>query len=203
MPIGLTARQKSDLAAMLPNIEESVAALKRLIADTKDRSRALQKLSDAEEAQKRHANEVGIPFNAEAFSRRRAELDALPKTLTVEDGQLAAFTALQRSIGIVLEGPFERAGRAGKAAAKTGKAAAKKGAAKSGGGSGAKTPKGRKPAAKSAAPRTAAKSASGRAKSAQGVTPLRPKAGTAGRASTAALTIPRTNQKPLPLALGS
>lgn len=202
MPIGLTARQKSDLAAMLPNIEESVAALKRLIADTKDRSRALQKLSDAEEAQKRHSNEVGIPFNAEAFARRRAELDALPRTLTVEDGQLAAFAALQRSIGIVLEGPFERAGRAGKPAAKSGKAAAKKSAAKPSAGKGGGSSKGRK-VAKSGGPKTGAKSAGGRAKATQGVTPLRPKAGTSVRATSGTLTIPRTNQKPLPLALGS
>jgi len=111
MAIGLTARQRNELAAMLPNVDESVASLRRLIADAKDRTRALAKLSEAEDAHKRHASDVGIPFNAEAFAMRRAELNALPKMLTVEEGQLASFTALQRAIGVILGGRYVREGR--------------------------------------------------------------------------------------------
>ena len=111
MAIGLSAKQKKELAAMLPNVEDSVASLKRLIADAKDRTKALAKLDEAEQLQRKHANEVGIPFNEDAFARRRAELNALPKVLTVEEGQLASFTALQRAIGVVVEGPYTRAGR--------------------------------------------------------------------------------------------
>ena len=111
MAIGLSAKQKKDLAGMLPNVEESVASLKRLIADAKDRAKALAKLDEAEQVQRKHAGEVGIPFNAEAFARRRAELNALPKMLTVEEGQLASFSALQRAIGVVVGGPYTREGR--------------------------------------------------------------------------------------------
>ncbi len=188
MAIGLTAKQKADLAAMLPNIEDSVSSLKRLITDTKDRSRALQKLADAEEAQKRHATDVGIPFNADAFARRRQELEALPKTLTVEDGQLSAFTALQRAIGIVLDGPFERTGRGGtakatKKAAKGPKAVGKGSAKKSA----SKSPA--RPAAKQGKTKPASRPVAKRAPSAP------------AKAAAPMARVPF--QKPLPLALGS
>lgn len=126
MAIGLTARQKSDLAAMLPNIEESITSLKRLIADSKDRTKAMSRLNDAEDAHKRHANDLGIPFNADAFARRREELKALPQTLTVEEGQLAAFAAMGRALSVVAEGPYTREGRGGSG---TRTAAAKQGTA--------------------------------------------------------------------------
>lgn len=190
MAIGLTAKQKADLAAMLPNIEDSVSSLKRLIADTKDRSRALQKVADAEEAQKRHATDVGIPFNAEAFARRRQELEALPKTLTVEDGQLSAFSALQRAIGIVLEGPFERAGRGG-STAKSAKKAPGKGAKPAAKG-GAKKAAGRTPASPAAR--------QGKAKPASRPLAKRPVYAPAKAAGPVA-RMPFV--KPLPLALGS
>lgn len=175
---------------MLPNIEDSVSSLKRLIADTKDRSRALQKLADAEEAQKRHATDVGIPFNAEAFARRRRELEALPKTLTVEDGQLAAFSALQRAIGIVLEGPFERAGR-GASASKP----AKQDARKSG-------KAGAKRAGKKTAERAPVRAASKQAKAEPAPRPVAKRRLNAPVKPAAPLArVPFV--KPLPLALGS
>lgn len=201
MAIGLTARQKADLAAMLPHIEESVGALKRLIADTKDRTRALQKLSDAEEAQRRHASEVGIPFNADAFARRRAELDALPKTLTVEEGQLSAFSQLQRSIGIVLDGPYERAGRGGAQVAKKSGRASGKAPAKS-----AKKQAGKaKPGATKAGAKSSAKPAARKDR------PAARKAQPVARPATKRPAMPAPKvplarvpfQKPLPLALGS
>ena len=103
---------------MLPNIDDSVASLRRLIIDAKDRTRALQKLAEAEQAQKKHATDVGVPFNAEAFLKRRAELAALPKVLTVEGGQLTSFIALQRAIDVIVGGPYVREPRRGANAAK-------------------------------------------------------------------------------------
>ncbi|MES2524171.1 MAG: hypothetical protein V4617_15805 [Gemmatimonadota bacterium] len=223
MAIGITAKQRADLAAMLPNIEESVTSLKRLIADAKDRTRALQKLDEAEAAQKRHANDVGIPFNTEAFARRRAELNALPKVLTVEEGQLASFSALQRAIGVILEGPYTREGRRGATAGKRGgqRAAASKSGAKHGG--------------KAASRKTSDRKAAGGRKSAVSKSPAakrgstgpssKPRSRSAGKADklptpapgrtavrgATAVSSERNDQaqarmpmqKPLPLALGS
>lgn len=214
MAIGLTAKQRADLAAMLPNIEESAASLKRLIADAKDRTRALQKLDDAEAAQKRHASDVGIPFNSEAFARRRAELNALPKVLTVEEGQLASFSALQRAIGVILEGPYRReakgASKSAGAKRPTNRSAVGKAAGK-------KAPRSAKKSSAKAGPRLVDRKATGR--KAQGTrtapstrtgaasTPAHPRA-----ASRSAPTVPADRselpprapaQKPLPLSLGS
>jgi hypothetical protein len=213
MAIGLTARQRSELAAMLPNIEESVASLRRLIADAKDRTRALSKLSDAEEAHKRHAAEVGIPFNAEAFAKRRAELNALPKMLTVEEGQLASFVALQRAIGVVVDGPYVREGRGGAGrVAKKSKAGkpVKRGVAKK---SSAKSKKAapkagkkasRKPASPAAPkpPRNAPRAAS--LSSYRRATSVAPDSRPAGSSPERAPAVARGPVvKPLPLALGS
>lgn len=211
MPIGLTARQKAELSAMLPHIEESIAALKRLIADTKDRTRALQRLSEAEEAQKRHARDVGVPFNAEAFAARRAELESLPKTLTIEDGQLAAFTSLGRAIGVVLEGPYTREGRGGggaRGAAKGGKARARGGAAGPGKSAARKGAKAGKAAPGKSSPKKAAKSpAKSAAKPAGGGATkrgTRPERQDETRiAAPARTSAPVRRIKPLPLALGS
>jgi hypothetical protein len=204
MAIGLSAKQKKELAAMLPNVDDSVASLKRLIADAKDRTKALAKLDEAEQAQRKHATEVGIPFNAEAFSRRRAELNALPKMLTVEEGQLASFSALQRAIGVVVEGPYTREGRAG-AGPKTKKSAgrppqktagAKKGAPRSAGKSRAKSARPVKSPGRSARPAVTRTppARSSRPKSASGSAPM----------VTESAPAPRMPMvKPLPLALGS
>lgn len=191
MPIGLTARQRADLAAMLPNVEESVAGLKRLIADAKDRTRALQKLKDAEDAQKRHATEVGVPFNADGFARRRAELDALPKTLTVEDGQLASFTALQRAIAVVLEGPYVREGRR-PAPARNGKASAGRSARKP-------ASKSKKAGAGKASPRKTAKAGRGAASRLAGKSTPKP----TPKPVSKPVPKPVKVVKPLPLSLGS
>jgi hypothetical protein len=209
MAIGLSAKQKKELAAMLPNVEESVASLKRLIADAKDRTKALAKLDEAEQAQRKHATEVGIPFNADAFGRRRAELNALPKMLTVEEGQLASFSALQRAIGVVVDGPYTREARGG--AASRGKKPAGRGAKKVVGSpkpatksrgkapakSSGKTAKsgGRASAAsRSPASSTSAPARSARAKSSPARTPAAPEPAPAPRMPVV---------KPLPLALGS
>jgi hypothetical protein len=191
---------------MLPNIEESVSSLKRLIADSKDRARALTRLADAEEAHRRHAADIGIPFNAEAFARRRAELDALPKVLTVEEGQLSSFSALQRAIGVILDGPFVREGRGSAGGAK--KKVAKKAGAKRGGAkkSPAKARKAASKPAKSAkpvqrsstrtAPRASSLSSYRRATSASGEGKQSP--GVSGNSAPRSPLV-----KPLPLALGS
>jgi hypothetical protein len=193
MAIGLTVKQRADLTAMLPNIDESVASLKRLISDAKDRTRALQKLDEAETAQKRHANDVGIPFNAEAFARRRAELNALPQQLTVEEGQLASFSALQRAIGVIADGPYVREGRGG--------AGARKGAAR---GRGAKSPPSRNGKAKKVAKKSGAKKAAPR-KASPVKSPVKSpaKSVTKSPVKTAARTNTGPAPKPLPLSLGS
>lgn len=209
MAIGLTARQRNDLAAMLPNIEESVASLKRLIADAKDRTRALSKLTEAEEAHKRHAADIGIPFNADAFAKRRAELNALPKMLTVEEGQLSSFVALQRAIGVVIDGPYVREGRgpSGRAKKKAPVKSTKKGAGRKAAArpkkSAAKASKAgaRKTGAESrpqkSAPRAATLSSYRRATSGS----VEPKAPTASPDRAPAPRPPVV--KPLPLSLGS
>lgn len=202
MAIGLTARQRADLAAMLPNIEESVTSLKRLITDAKDRTRALQKLDEAEAAHKRHAGDVGIPFNSEAFARRRGELNALPKVLTVEEGQFASFSALQRAIGVILEGPYLREGKGTRAHnGAQGKRAATKGTGTrlaAGKGSGAKRASNQKKASgKGASKPVSHKGSTGksgnaksarakRANSASTVKPAQRAAAQGGRPSTSA-----------------
>ncbi len=118
MAIGLTNKQRNQLSAMLPSVQDSIVGLKRLIADAKDRTRALQRLADAAEAQKRHAREVGIPFNANAFAQRKKELDALPASLTFEAGQLSSFVALQKAISAVVDGPHVRDSVGSRASAK-------------------------------------------------------------------------------------
>lgn len=186
MAIGLTAKQRKELAAMAANVDDSVASLKRLITDAKDRERAIAKLKEAEEAHRKHAREVGIPFNEAAFVARRAELDALPTSLTIEDGQLAAFSSLQRAIAAIVEGPYVRPGRGVKR--KRGKAAGGSSAVKRSAPSGAKS-----------SPRS-----SGGRGSRGAVVSIGRTAKPAGMAAIPTpLSSPMKRIKPLPLALGS
>jgi hypothetical protein len=214
MAIGLSAKQKKELAAMLPNVEESVASLRRLIADAKDRTKALAKLDEAEQAQRKHATEVGIPFNADAFGRRRAELNALPKMLTVEEGQLASFSALQRAIGVVVDGPYTREARGGAASGKKSGGRGAKKAARPKKAAGAKkvAPKPRGKTAANAPGKTARSGSrtSAPARSSGGSTSA-PSKGTRAKPAPARTppaaepaSAPRMPMvKPLPLALGS